>query len=76
LRVDLSDALAACPVPLLYLRAADDRVVSTASWKPIAELKPDAYLVELPGPHLILQAQPALALAAIEQFLKGQNIPC
>jgi len=75
-RVDVSDALRACPVPLLYLRAADDRVVSASSWNQIAEIKPDAYLVELPGPHLILQAQPALALAAIEQFLKGHNIPC
>jgi pimeloyl-ACP methyl ester carboxylesterase len=73
LRVDVSEALAACPVPLLYLRATDDHVVSVSSWKLITEIKPDACLEELPGPHLLLQTQPALALAAIERFLKAHN---
>lgn len=75
LRVDVSDALAACPVPLLYLRAADDRVISASSWKRIAEIRPDACLEELPGPHLLLQTQPALALTAIEGFLKTSVAP-
>ena len=76
LRVDVSDALRACPVPLLYLRASDDRVVSARSWKRIAEIRPDACLEELPGPHLILQTQPALAIARIERFLKAHNMLC
>ena len=75
LRVDVTGALAACPVPLLYLRAADDRVVSAGSWKQIAKIKPDACLEVVPGPHLILQTQPALAIAAIERFLKAHNEP-
>ena len=76
LRVDVSDALRACPVPLLYLRASDDRVISASSWKRIAEIRPDACLEELPGPHLILQTQPALAIARIERFLKAHNMLC
>lgn len=75
LRVDVSEALAACPAPLLYLRAAEDRVVSAASWKRIAIIKSDACLEVFPGPHLILQTQPALAIAAIERFLRTHNLP-
>jgi pimeloyl-[acyl-carrier protein] methyl ester esterase len=62
LRVDVSSALRACPVPLLYIRAKDDRVVSVGSWKLIAENRPDACVEVVPGPHLILQTNPVAAV--------------
>jgi pimeloyl-[acyl-carrier protein] methyl ester esterase len=71
LRADVTRALLECPVPLLYLRAADDRMVSARSWKLIAELRPDVRVELLPGPHLLLQTHPAEAAAAIERFLRS-----
>jgi pimeloyl-[acyl-carrier protein] methyl ester esterase len=69
LGVDVTRELAACPVPILYLRAAADRLVSVGSWRLVAACRPDAREVVLPGPHLLLQTHPVEAVAAIERFL-------
>ncbi len=69
LHVDVSSALRDCSAPLLYLRSGQDRMVSENSWRLVAELRPDARVEVLPGPHLLLQTHPAEAIAAIERFL-------
>jgi pimeloyl-ACP methyl ester carboxylesterase len=69
LKVDATRALLDCSVPLLYLRAAADRMVSPESWRLIAEHRPDARLEVLPGPHMLLQTHPNEAVLAIERFL-------
>jgi len=68
LDVDASEALRACTVPLLYLRAEHDRMVPHESWRLIASQKPDAKEICLPGPHLLLQTRPSEAARAIEVF--------
>jgi pimeloyl-ACP methyl ester carboxylesterase len=61
LTVDVSAALGRLRQPLLYLRATKDRVVSAACAERFCTEQPRTQLVELPGPHLLLQSLPALA---------------
>ncbi len=68
LGVDVGQELQACPVPLLYLSAAEDRVVSPRSLAHIRYLNPAVEQVTLPGPHLLLQTAPEQAAAAIGRF--------
>jgi pimeloyl-ACP methyl ester carboxylesterase len=74
LKVDCTSALAACNAPLLYLKAADDRLVNAAAAATIRRIRPDLEIRELPGPHMLLQTQPAAAWQAIDQFLQQYNI--
>jgi len=57
--VDVTTELRVCPVPLLYLRGFQDRVIGRKCWTLIRSIRPDTELVEVPGPHLLLQAAPA-----------------
>lgn len=74
LDVDASAELQACAGPLLYLRAMQDRMVPERCSKLIVEQKPDARVVALPGPHLLLQARPTEAWEAIESFLGEEHL--
>lgn len=69
LRVDVTDALAACPVPLLYLRATRDRLVSARSRDHVVAHQPRASVVDIDGPHLLLQRRPAECWRAMVAFL-------
>lgn len=69
LHVDASDALAASSVPLLYLRATRDRLVSPRSGDHVLQHRPDAMLTEVDGPHLLLQTQPKVCWMAMQAFL-------
>jgi pimeloyl-ACP methyl ester carboxylesterase len=69
LRVDATDALRACPVPLLFLCGAADRLLRRALAEEVRAARPDAEIRTLAAPHLVLQRQPREALAVIAQFL-------
>jgi pimeloyl-ACP methyl ester carboxylesterase len=66
--VDVTAELRACPAPVLYLRAREDRVVQRGCWRAVQAARPDAELAELSGPHLLLQAAPSEAAAVIASF--------
>jgi pimeloyl-[acyl-carrier protein] methyl ester esterase len=66
--VDVSDKLRQVTVPILYLRAKHDRVVSRASGDYIKRIRPDAEVVDLDAPHLLLQTVPQEALSVIRNF--------
>ena len=68
LSADAGEWLARCTSPLLYLRGADDRLVPESAVRRITDAC-TARVARLPGPHLLLQAAPAAAWAAIEEFL-------
>ncbi|MBK6809684.1 MAG: alpha/beta hydrolase [Sandaracinaceae bacterium] len=70
LRVDASEALSALHVPLLYLRATRDRLVSARSRDHLLHHCPDATVADIQGPHLLMQAQPEACWQAIEAFLR------
>ena len=69
LDVDASDALAACPVPLLYLRARKDGVIPASRADEIARSHPALEIAEIDGPHLALVTNPTAAWAALTRFM-------
>jgi pimeloyl-[acyl-carrier protein] methyl ester esterase len=69
--VDASEELRQCRVPILYLRATEDRVVGRWNGDQIKTILPDAEIVEFAAPHLLLQTRPVEAAAAIEAFCKS-----
>lgn len=73
LTVDCTDTLVACPAPILYLRAAQDALVSKRSVHAIAAARPDVMVRTVQGPHLLLQASPAAAWREIAEFLSIAN---
>jgi pimeloyl-ACP methyl ester carboxylesterase len=56
--------------PLLYLRAARDRLVPARCATHISALRSSAQIVAIDGPHLLLQAKPAESWRHIEPFLR------
>jgi len=68
LEVDVSGCLSQMKVPLLYLRATEDRVVPKSASALILELLPSARIVDVVAPHFLLQAVPAAAARHIERF--------
>ena len=66
--VDVTAELQNCAVPLLYLCAAGDWVVPPGCWELIRSVRPDAKVVVLPGPHLVLQVAPAESAAVLASF--------
>lgn len=67
LAVDEADALARCPVPVLYLRGEDDRLVRERSVRAMSR-SARVSVVRIPGPHMLLQAGPEAAWRAISRF--------
>lgn len=58
-------------VPLLALVAARDRLLGPATTAAIRRLLPHADAREFDSPHLLLQARPAEAAAAIAGFARS-----
>jgi pimeloyl-ACP methyl ester carboxylesterase len=69
LRVDASEALRACPVPLLFLGGRHDRLLRSALPIEVRALRADAEIRMLDAPHLVLQRHPAEAMSIVEAFL-------
>ena len=70
LSVNAAEALAQCPVPLLYLRGTRDFVVPRWNSTDIARLLPSATIHPVAAPHMVLQTQPQLAATALAQFIE------
>ena len=71
LTTNVQEELMGIPVPILYLKAARDRVVGAANLERIRELRPRISEETIDGPHLILQRRPAEAASAILQYLEN-----
>jgi pimeloyl-ACP methyl ester carboxylesterase len=56
-------------VPVLYLRARLDRLVSVRSWQDVQEALPQAELAEFDAPHFLLQTEPAGCAIRVRKFL-------
>lgn len=70
LRVDATDALRACPAPLLFLGGKDDRLLRSALPIEVRSLRPDAEIRMLDAPHLVLQRRPGQAMEHVARFLR------
>lgn len=73
--VDVSAQLRACSVPLLYLTATEDRLVSPRSLANIRRLQPRVTVVVLVRPHLLLQVAPEESACAIQAFAMSCESP-
>lgn len=69
LSVDVSALLPEIKVPVLYLRASEDRIVRKASSDLVASLVPETKIVEFVAPHFLLQVAPSQAASVVSSFL-------
>ena len=69
LRINVARQLAACTVPILYLRARRDFVVPPWNVSTIRRFCPQLKVVHLAAPHLALQVATGQAAEAITDFL-------
>jgi pimeloyl-ACP methyl ester carboxylesterase len=71
LRSDVTGCLGKIAVPVLYLRASEDRLLSSTVGDRLLAAMPHATLVTIIGPHLLLQASPAASAQAVAAFATG-----
>jgi pimeloyl-ACP methyl ester carboxylesterase len=71
--VNVVPQLRSIAVPLMYLRASEDRVVPAASSQTILENVPESRTEEVVGPHLLLQTRPKEAATMVEDFLQATD---
>lgn len=69
LTVDVREELRRVEVPMLYLRATADRLVSRRSRDEVVAVRPDVRVAEIDAPHLLLQRAAARAMEVVEGFL-------
>ena len=68
MRVDVSSRLAEINVPVLYLRATNDRLMPSAASREIASMAKDVAVVDIRGPHLLLQTAPQACAQAVAEL--------
>jgi pimeloyl-ACP methyl ester carboxylesterase len=66
--VDVCPLLRRIDVPVLYLRASRDRIVSARLSNALTSQLPNISITEIDGPHLLLQTRPRECAAAITNF--------
>lgn len=71
---DFSAKLQQVRVPILYLRASTDRIVPRDASRRIQRLVPSARIVDIDGPHYLLQACPAAAVDAVTKFVRELGV--
>ena len=71
LKVDETDSLARVRMPTLVLQASDDHVVPRSATEHIMDTLPTAELVEIQGPHMLLQIRAAECAAAVTRFIEA-----
>jgi pimeloyl-[acyl-carrier protein] methyl ester esterase len=64
------EMLRSIAVPVLYLRASEDRLVPPTASRLVLENVPHARLVELVAPHFLLQTAPKEAAELVEEFMR------
>lgn len=67
-RVDVTTVLAEISMPTLLLRATEDRLLSRAASMEILSAVRHAEIVDIAGPHLLLQANPLVCAQAVIAF--------
>lgn len=67
--IDVSTSLSQLRMPVLYLRASEDRVVPLSSSRRVVSLAPQTRVVEYVAPHFLLQVLPSQAASQITEFM-------
>lgn len=66
---DASDDLRRTTVPLMYLQATNDRLLSSSCRDEFFQIRPDIVHKQIPAPHLLLQREPQKAAMLITTFI-------
>lgn len=66
---DHSALLSSIQVPVLYLRASEDRVVSRASSELVVSFAPQTKVIEFAAPHFLLQVLPLASAEIVLEFM-------
>ncbi len=74
LAVDETSCLCRIQIPVLYLRASEDRVVFSTASEVICEHMPRTKVIEVEGPHFLLQAKPKESAAAVRAFANANGL--
>jgi len=61
-------------VPILYIQAKQDRLVSASCVEEIRRIKPQVRVARLDGPHLLLQREPQKSAELVSEFLLGLDL--
>jgi pimeloyl-ACP methyl ester carboxylesterase len=69
--IDVREQLRHLAVPLLYLRATEDRVVPSRAGDEVAACARNARFIEIDGPHFLLQTQPEECARHIGRFMRA-----
>lgn len=69
--VDVRATLESVQVPVLYLRASEDRLVPSAAGDAVMRHARQGRVVELEGPHFLLQTAPDRAAREIQAFIES-----
>ncbi len=70
LAVDETAALARIKLPILVLRATGDHVIPNAATQHMLRTQPRAQLIEIDGPHLLMQTRADECRAAVTRFMQ------
>ena len=68
IRVDVTEELRSCPVPILFLGGKRDRLLRTALPIEVRALRADVEIRMLDAPHLALQTRPEEAMRLLVEF--------
>ncbi|MEO1035558.1 MAG: hypothetical protein AAFX44_08360 [Pseudomonadota bacterium] len=68
--IDVTTDLESVSAPILYLQAAQDRLVPIGCAQYIREVAPSAEILRIDGPHLLLQTEPEHSRDAVVGFLQ------
>jgi pimeloyl-ACP methyl ester carboxylesterase len=68
--VDVRALLDRVRVPMLYLRATEDRLVPRSAAASFKRFAPSAHVVKMEGPHFLLQANPVETARVISGFVR------
>ena len=67
---DVRSALRQLRMPILYIRAQQDRLLSAKTVDELTRANPAIEIITLPGPHLLLERSPEKVTAVITAFVR------
>jgi pimeloyl-[acyl-carrier protein] methyl ester esterase len=74
IRCEVRAELEQITVPILYVQAKQDRLVSAKCLKDIQSINPKVSVARLDGPHLLLQREPQRSAYVVSRFLCGLDL--
>jgi pimeloyl-[acyl-carrier protein] methyl ester esterase len=75
IKSDAAEALRNCPVPIFYLNGTKDRLLGKGALNRLSTSRQDMTVIDVPGPHMLLQAAPDICAHHIKIMVDGLNWP-